>query len=460
VTRSKQAGGAAIEDPRDLILRAPMSLAQKLGVGSLLLITAVDGYDILAASLASPSLIAEWKITHAQMGIILAMNLVGMGFGAFFLSPMADRFGRRKTILPFLVAIAASMLLGATATGPVMLGATRLVTGLGIGAMVGGSLSLAAEYANARNRPFTIAVMSVGLPLGGFAGGAAAAVLLLDYGWRSIFLFGGCATLVVALVALVAIPESIDFIINRGAPDALVAVNRILRRYGHAPLSSIPAPQQGTRGARTPLLSGPLRATTIAMALINFFQMMTIYYFISWLPQMIADRGFSNATAASVTSFQNFSGIVGALLVGWAARKGGVVRTASIAMGATGLSIIVFALLPPSLPLLKAGAAVEGFMALGCSAGLFGVLALAFPASARAGGSGLSFGFGRTGSIVATVIPGFLYTAGVNGVAVAGLMAFGSVAAISVLLFWSRRIAPPRTLSASESIALPGAVEA
>ncbi len=434
-------------DPRPVLLAAPMSPAQWVAVAVTLLISATDGYDILAASFAAPSFAVQWRLTHGALGVILAVNLIGLGFGALFVSPLADRAGRRATILGCLLVVSVSMLLSAVSTTPVLLGLTRLTAGVGIGGMVGATLALATECANLRNRPLTAAVISVGLPLGGLFGAASAALLLRDHSWRSIFVSGGVITLAITALSAFLLPESVDYLIGRSDGRSLLTLNRVLRRFGQPELTVLPFPGSGPAGpavaVRTTVFGRELRATTLAMIVLNFTQMMPIFFFVSWLPQIVADLSFSPATAAGVSLFQNAFGIVGALLVGWLARRWPIVPLAVATMIGTSLSILLFSFLPHDLALLKAGAGLEGFMALGCSAGIYGAMAQAFPAASRSTGTGFAYAFGRFGSIVAAVLPGVLFTRGWSLSQVAGLMIGVSVVGAATFLIWNAAIGLP-----------------
>ncbi|GLS99391.1 MFS transporter [Sphingobium jiangsuense] len=456
------AAGSGERDPRPALLTSPMSLAQKIGIAMTLLITAADGFDILAASFAAPGIMAEWKVTHATIGIILAMNLVGMGLGALLISPLADRIGRRRTILPCLLLVSAAMLLSCLTTGPVELAALRLVTGLGIGGMAAPTLSLATEYANLKSRPLAAAVISIGMPLGGMFGGATASWLLQSHDWRAVFIAAGLITLSLGVAATALLPESVDYLMSRGGERNLATLNRVLRRFGQPPLSHLPASaareaadggRQGKRSGGPAIFARGLRATTIAMIVINFTQMMTIFYFMSWLPQMVADMKFSGADAAGVSIYQNMFGIVGAVGVGLLGRRLPIVPLALTMMAGTAFAIILFTLLPANLALLKVGAGFEGLMALGCSAAIYGVMARAFPTANRSTGIGIAYAFGRLGSVAAAVVPGVLFTGGWSAVAVALVMSIGSVVAISALLWW--RADSGHRLKAAEPVPSP-----
>lgn len=128
---------------------------------------------------------------------------------------------------------------------------------------------------------------------------------------------------------------------------------------------------------------------------------------------------------------------MGALLVGWLARRWPIVPLAVATMVGTSLAIMGFAYPPHDLTWLKVGAGVEGFMALGCSAGIYGVMAQAFPAAARSTGTGFAYAFGRIGSALAAVLPGILFTKGWHLAGVSGLMVGVSVVGIAAVLLWN-----------------------
>ena len=383
-----------------------------------------------------------------MVGFILSMKVFGLGVGALVISPLADRIGRRPTILGCLLLVATFMLLSGFTATPNQLAACRFVTGLGIGGMTASTLSLAVEYANTRNRPFSAAIIAIGLPLGGLTGGVIASRLLVNHGWRAVFVTGAALTLAIALLAVLLLPESIDHIIGRGDPRRLDELNRILQRFGRQTLASFPArTDDGTSSGNSApararggyvILGRTLWVTTVTMVIVNFANSMTIFYFQAWLPQMIADMKFTGAAAAGVTIYQNFLGLVGAVLVGILARQVSVVVLAVVMMSGTIGAMILFSLLPADMAVLKAGGGLEGFMALGSSATVYGVMARAFPAAGRATGVGLGYTFGRLGGLTGAAVPGLLFTAGWSLLPVAVAMSLGSLAAIVALIVWSR----------------------
>src|ERR1700757_701443 len=157
-------------------------------------LNALDGFDVLSISFASPGIAREWGIDKATLGWLLSMELPGMAAGSLLLGGAADKIGRRPTILGCLVAMAVGMFGAAHAHGVYGLVPWRLLTGLGIGGTLAAINAAAAELSNRRSRSFAMALMVIGYPLGGLVGGLFVQKLLAQGGWRTVFVTGAWAT--------------------------------------------------------------------------------------------------------------------------------------------------------------------------------------------------------------------------------------------------------------------------
>src|SRR5689334_5561456 len=102
-------------DPRELLSSSPMRRLQIAIVALCIALNALDGFDVLAISFASPGIATEWGIDKAQLGIVLSMELFGMAAGSVLIGNVADRIGRRATILSCLTVMMIGMF-AATAT--------------------------------------------------------------------------------------------------------------------------------------------------------------------------------------------------------------------------------------------------------------------------------------------------------------------------------------------------------
>src|SRR5882757_3519943 len=143
-------------DPRELIAGSPMSTLQIVVVALTIALNALDGFDVLSISFASPGIAQEWGIDRAALGIVLSMELVGMALGSILLGGVADRIGRRPAILGCLVVMATGMIMATTVSGLVGLSTWRIITGLGIGGMLAAINAVAAEFSNAKRRHLSV----------------------------------------------------------------------------------------------------------------------------------------------------------------------------------------------------------------------------------------------------------------------------------------------------------------
>jgi len=174
-----------------------MSRMQIIAIAMTIVLNALDGFDVLAISFASPGIAEEWGINRSALGIVLSMELIGMALGSVFLGGLADRIGRRKTTLGCLVGMSIGMYMATTVTGLVDLSIWRIITGLGIGGMLASVNAMVAM----------------------------------------------CIPLVYFLV-----PESVHWLAHKQPKGALEEINRTLKRMGHAAISALPAPEALSSG--------------------------------------------------------------------------------------------------------------------------------------------------------------------------------------------------------------------
>src|SRR5271163_4951071 len=227
------------KDPKSIIELGPMGVSQWLAVLVTLGLNAMDGFDVLSISFASPGIAKDWGVDKATLGWVLSMELVGMGLGSVLLGGVADKIGRRPTILGCVFAMSLGMFGASLAGGVPTLLAWRLLTGLGIGGMLASINAAAAELSSRRWRSLAVSMMVIGYPVGGVIGGMVVQRLLSGGSWHDVFIFGGWVTAAFIPVVWFLLPESVAFLDRRRRPGALEAINRILTRFGHEPMAAL-----------------------------------------------------------------------------------------------------------------------------------------------------------------------------------------------------------------------------
>lgn len=417
-----------MKDPRETILHSPMSAFQIIAIAVTVGLNALDGYDVLAITFASPGIAAQWGIDRASLGIVISMGLIGMTMGSLLLGGLADIVGRRKLILACLVAMTVGMFFSATANDVVVLCGWRVVTGLGIGGVLAMTNAVAAEFANAKRRSLAVSIMAIGYPVGAIVGGSIAAMLLRHYSWRSVFVLGGCASAVFLPLVLWRVPDSIEWLIHKRRPDALKRVNRVLHRMGREAVTQLPPPPAREDRGRLADLFGPgLRQTTLLVTVAYFMQIMAFYYLLGWIPKIVADLGFTASAATGVSVWANIGGACGGAAFGWLSQRLELRPLTISVMVFTFILFCVFGNTPAELILLTLASGAAGFFSNASIVGLYAIMAKYFPTHVRAGGTGFVIGVGRGGGALSPVISGFLFSAGMSRSAVSFIMGLAAV---------------------------------
>jgi len=423
-------------DPRETVATAPMSWLQVLAVAVTVGVTALDGFDVLSISFASPGIAAEWHMNNAALGIVLSMELIGMAIGSILLGAVADRLGRRPTMLGCLTVMAIGMYMVTTVKRLPDLEIWRVMTGLGIGGLLATSNAVAAEFSNLRSRNLSVALMAIGYPIGAVVGGKIVALLLRDHDWRAVFYFGSALTALFIPITFVLVPESIHWLARKQPPAALQRINRTLTRMGHGPVAALPevAPEVRRRSVED-IFAPALIATTLLAAAAYFFHITTFYFILKWIPKIVHDMHFPPAAAAEVLVWANVGGALGGTAVGLLTLRFAVKRVTIGVMLMSTVMVTVFGRSAPDLHELSLLCACAGFFTNGAVIGLYAIFAQAFPTHVRAAGTGFAIGIGRGGSVLSPIIAGLLLNSGYGLAATAATLALGSLIAACILGF-------------------------
>jgi benzoate transport len=441
--------GKMTNDPRELIDSSPMSKWQLTIITLCVMLISLDGFDVLSISFAAPGIAREWGIDRAALGMVLSMELIGMGVGAFFLGQLADRFGRRPTILCSLAIMSVGMYLASVAGSVTELAAIRLFTGLGIGGILASVSAMTAEYSNQRSRSLSVSLMSAGYPMGVIVGGSIASLLLASFDWRSVFLFGAIFTLAFLPLAWLMMPESISYLLQKRPPNALQRINFALKRMGHAPIDTLPAsPAEQAHTSMARLFRPDMMRKTLLLSVAYFTHIMTFYYLIKWIPKLVVDMGYSPALSGSVLVWANVGGVCGAVLLGLLSRRFPLRSLVIAALVSAATMVAVFGTGQSNLGQLSLVAGIAGFFINAAVVGMYALFAQVFPTEVRASGTGFVIGAGRGGAVLGPVMAGFLLQSDLGGLLmVSMIMATGSlIAAVALFLLPQRISVSPRSL--------------
>lgn len=434
------ASNAGVVDPRTVIDDNPMGARQWIVVILMIALNALDGFDVLSSAFASVGISKEWGIDREALGVVLSAELVGMGVGSVLLGGLADRFGRKVTMLGCLVVMAVGMYMAHAAGEVGTLTVWRFLTGIGIGGMLAATNAVVAESTSQEGRSLSMALYVIGYPLGGVFGGIAAKEWLLAYyDWRAVFLFGAVCTAVMIPLVMLLVPETPAYFAARRPEGAVAKINRSLKAFGKPLIEGLPhiSPTAEKPKVSDILTNPKLRPVTLLLAFGYMFHTMTFYYILKWAVKIVADYppGYSQPDASSVLLWANVGGALGGFLFGFLMKRWQI-KAPTIAMLVLGVVTVTWFgtghsdlwgwRLAASFAMFTTNAAIVGFYA---------AFALGFPAYARATGTGFVLGIGRFGAAGSPIIAGFLFKTLGNDhlLAVSAIMSLGS--AVALILF-------------------------
>ena len=377
------------------------------------LVTALEGFDLLAIAFAAPVIAKQWSMSPEALGILFGVGPVGLALGALLLSPLGDRIGRKPTILLCMAIMGISTLLSGFAQNYTQLLILRIGIGLGMGGATPCLETITAEYSSNRFRNLFISVVTNGFMVGAIAGGAASALLIESFGWHSIFIIGGTASLLFMVPIWLYLPESIHFLARSEQPKVRQQLATILQRVDPAldqqQIAQLPVAPRATQKLSVLLVLDPLiRTSTLFMWLAFFSYFYCLYTLMQWIPTILTANGFANHQAIVAGTTLSVGGAVGSLILGAVTTQANL---RPMILGFFLLSALTMAMMGPALghiTQIMIAIFLAGFFINGAGVGLFMLAARFYPSDRRATGIGWCSVFGRLGAVTGPVVAGYL----------------------------------------------------
>ncbi|MBW0255720.1 sugar porter family MFS transporter [Cellulomonas sp. PS-H5] len=196
------------------------------------------GYDTGVINGALDPMVADLGLTPATEGLVTSSLLVGAALGALLCGRLADRVGRRRTLVALAVVFFVGALGSVVAPSFEVMAATRFVLGLAVG---GASVTVPvylAELAPTEGRGAITGRNEIAIVVGQLAAFVINAVIGTVWSdhpgvWR--YMLAVQAVPAVALFAgMLRMPESPRWLLSRGREDDALAVLRQVRDPGRA----------------------------------------------------------------------------------------------------------------------------------------------------------------------------------------------------------------------------------
>lgn len=386
------------------------------------LISLADGLDSQILSVAIPAVRRDLHLEISQLGQILSASQLGAFLGALSFGLVADKWGRRPSVIVSSLLFSVGTVLTAHATSFVSLTWLRFLTGVGIGGAIPSYVALAAEYTPTRMRAFVTAIVVSGVPAGGvltglvgavWAGGSAGA--LLD--WRQIFLLCGAFSGLVCLGTMVILPESLGFLLVRRKDAQKLA--RVLRRIApddtkiRSGAFTITRPDAPTHASLLSLFAPDYRWFTVIFGLMFLLTYAALIGQLVWTPTLLERGGMAPSQASLALGYHNFGAIVGNLIAGLLVdrfRAASSVVVSSFFVGAA-FAIALVGLAVPNMLAVGFFSTLSGVLIAACSASLYAMAVLKYPTESRSTGIGWGSALSRIGAVVGPLSVGSLAAA-------------------------------------------------
>lgn len=410
----------------------------------------LDGIDIGVWGFVYPHLVADWSAPVSAITTIATVGYVALAVGALVAGPIADRVGRKPTLVVGILLFAVPLIVAAFSRDLVTMGVCRAIACAGLGAVMPLAIALVSEYLPAKRKALLVTIVFAGFPLGQSVVGYLAAWIVPTAGWERLLLVGGVAGLVLALLVLFVLPESIALMVrtDRGAVRAQAVMTRIARSVGDERQVVVLAPESGAQsrptqnGVRT-VLTPPTLWTSIVVWFAYLANCTVTYVIVGYLPLILAQMNMDATNSGPIVGMAGWGGVVGSLAIGYAMSRFGRYKAIIIGLTLTAISVSAVAIGDWNLTGLLVLGFLWGLFNGGSNGGMNAFAAEAFPAVARGTGLAWMHSAGKMGAILSGLLGGLMISAGWGLGAI--FVAFAAPVMIAAIGFLALAAAARRT---------------
>jgi AAHS family 4-hydroxybenzoate transporter-like MFS transporter len=374
------------------------------------LVTLFDGYDTFAPSYVIPYAIKDWHLPPSQAGLLVSSGLVGFMIGSLLVGLVADRIGRKRTLLGgLLIAFLFDVVIAAHARSFTEFVGLRLLAGVGLGMLLPLSVTLINEFAPRRATNMLVGLVMVGWSAGGILAALMGLVLAPRFGWPALYWLDGAAIPLFLLCALV-LRESPRFLALKDRQADLRKVMAWLvpasaPRYADAVF--VTAEDIRHKGSLSRLLEPAVRRSTLVVWFCAACSLFAIFGLSSWVPQSMIQRGESFGASFAFGALLQFMAILGGIGCGWAADRLDRRLVLASSWGIATLAVAGLALVNSHWANI-AFISIAGFFVMGAQPVLNNFTAGLYDTEIKSTGVGVELGVGRLGGILGPYIGGWL----------------------------------------------------
>lgn len=415
------------------------------------IVVMLEGFDLVVLGAVIPTLLATGHVgfTAEAATAVATLSLVGVGLGAAGVGFLADRVGRRATILACVVVFSIFTVAVPFAPSVLWFAVFRLLAGVGLGAVLPTALTYVGEYSGSGSTARATTLTMTGYHTGAVL--AALLAVLAGAGWQLLFLGGGIAGFLLLPVLWLRLPESPAFLAARGtrtgaagaapgaatrpaagasglgadgaeAPGAPAGTSAVSGGAGAIAGAATGVPRGGSVGtaavpgpaaARGSLFSGGFARVTIGVWVASFMGLLLVYGLNTWLPTIMEEAGYRLSASLVMLLVLNLGAVVGLVAAGWAADRHGTKPVVLLWFGAAAVLLALLSVRMENPAVLHLAIFATGAFVFSAQVLVYAYVSSVYPAAVRGTALGLAAGVGRLGAIVGPFLTGALVAAGI-----------------------------------------------
>jgi AAHS family 3-hydroxyphenylpropionic acid transporter len=351
------------------------------------LVILLEGFDLQAAGVSAPKLAPVFHLVPAQLGLFLGSSAIGIFLASALGGVLADRFGRRPVVVSGVLVFGLFSLSTLLASGLHTLIVARFLTGLGLGAAMPSVIALASDHSPAHLKKRAVGFIYCAIPIGGLLTSVVIQTGWFGTDWRSVYLVGGVAPVVVA--------PMLHFLLPRTAPAAA--------------RTAVQAPKVGFAAG---LFGAGQASTTLFLWLGTFGTLLVMYLLLGWMPSLLVALGLSRSQAQYIQMLYNLGSSLGAASAGLLLDRKYLYSTPAVAYLGLACSLFLFGSVALTFHSALALAFFVGVTVTGAQAAIYAFAPLCYSAEVRTTGVGATVAAGRLGTIAGPLMAGSLLGVG------------------------------------------------
>jgi len=348
----------------------------------------LEGYDLVVLGAVIPTLLdtKHLGMTTGDATFVATISLVGVGIGAAAVGFLADRFGRRLTLIYSIALFSLFTLLVPWAPNVATFGLFRFLAGLGLGSCMPTALTFMSEVTPPGRKASSATLTMTGYHVGAVVTSLLAIAVVPN--WQVLFYAGGLLGLLVLPVAWVKLPESGAFLEVKSSAQQRVPFSAVVRK--------------------------PFLIVSIGVWIGSFMGLLLVYGLNTWLPQIMRTAGYNMSASLTLLLVLNVGAIVGLLTAGRLADARGIRPIILVWYAVSAVFLAVLSVRMGNQLLLNVAVFITGVFVFSAQVLIYGYVTHVYPPAVRGTALGLTSGIGRFGAIAGPWVTGSLVTAGLG----------------------------------------------